>query len=158
MLVLQLLLAIQRMLVMNIRLFALQSFLLAAIAAVVGWTYNAWHVYVVAVLTLIGIMVRPFKWNEAMIAMAGAGLLLIIGLINPLDAFTVLLNDWNIFLFFLGMMTLSALAEAAGLFDWLAAQAAHLAGGSSRRLLLNTFLLGNSLDEKIANSYIILYH
>ncbi len=44
MLVLQLLLAIQRMLVMNIRLFALQSFLLAAIAAVVGWTYNAWHV------------------------------------------------------------------------------------------------------------------
>jgi len=54
MLVLQLLLAIQRMLVMNIRLFALQSFLLAAIAAVVGWTYNAWHVYVVAVLTLIG--------------------------------------------------------------------------------------------------------
>ena len=54
MLVLQLLLAIQRMLVMNIRLFALQSFLLAAIAAVVGWTYNAWHIYVVAVLTLIG--------------------------------------------------------------------------------------------------------
>ena len=112
----------------------------------------------IAILTLIGIMVRPFKWNEAMIAMAGAGLLLIIGLINPLDAFTVLLNDWNIFLFFLGMMTLSALAEAAGLFDWLAAQAAHLAGSSSRRLLLNTFLLGNSLDEKIANSYIILYH
>ncbi len=54
MLVLQLLLAIQRMLVMNIRLFASQSFLLATIAAVVGWTYNAWHVYVVAVLTLIG--------------------------------------------------------------------------------------------------------
>src|SRR6266480_387901 len=89
-------------------------------------------------ISLIGIMVRPFKWNEAMIAMAGAGLLLIIGLINPLDALTVLLNDWNIFLFFLGMMALSALAEAAGLFDWLAAQAARLAGGSSRRLLLNT--------------------
>ncbi len=25
----------------------------------------------IAILTLIGIMVRPFKWNEAMIAMAG---------------------------------------------------------------------------------------
>src|SRR6266496_5912476 len=105
----------------------------------------------IAILTLIGIMVRPFKWNEAMIAMAGAGLLLIIGLINPLDALTVLLNDWNIFLFFLGMMALSALAEAAGLFDWLAAQAARLAGGSSRRLLLNTFLLGSVISMVLSN-------
>jgi len=54
MLVLQLLLAVQSMLVTNIRLFALQSLLLAAIAAVVGCAYHAWHVYVVAVLTLIG--------------------------------------------------------------------------------------------------------
>src|SRR6266571_3614979 len=105
----------------------------------------------IAILTLIGIMVRPFKWNEAMIAMAGAALLLIIGLINPLDAFTVLLNDWNIFLFFLGLMTLSALVEAAGLFDWLAAQAVRLAGGSSRRLLLNTFLLGSLISMVLSN-------
>src|SRR3989475_6791803 len=105
----------------------------------------------IAILTLIGIMIRPFKWNEAMIAMAGAGLLLIIGLINPLDALTVLLNDWNIFLFFLGMMALSALAEAAGLFDWLAAQAARLAGSSSRRLLLNTFLLGSLISMVLSN-------
>ena len=108
-------------------------------------------ILLIAILTLIGIMVRPFKWNEAMIAMAGAGLLLIIGLINPLDALTVLLNDWNIFLFFLGMMALSALAEAAGLFDWLAAQAARLAGGSSRRLLLNTFLLGSVISMVLSN-------
>src|SRR5437588_858228 len=105
----------------------------------------------IAILTLIGIMVRPFKWNEAMMAMAGAGLLLILGLINPLDALTVLLNDWNIFFFFLGMMALSALAEAAGLFDWLAAQAARLAGGSSRRLLLNTFLLGSVISMVLSN-------
>jgi arsenical pump membrane protein len=31
----------------------------------------------IAVLTLIGIMIRPFKFNEAMIAMAGAALLLL---------------------------------------------------------------------------------
>lgn len=82
----------------------------------------------IALLTLIGIMIRPFKWDEARIALAGALLLLILGLINPLDALTVLLSDWNIFFFFLGMMSLSALAEAAGLFDWLAARAANLAG------------------------------
>lgn len=54
MLVIQLLLVVQRMLVTNIRLFAAQSLLLAAIAAGMGYVYGAWHVYVVAVLTLIG--------------------------------------------------------------------------------------------------------
>lgn len=54
MLVLQLLLVVQRMLLTNIRLFALQSLLLAAIAAVVAFAYGAWHVFIVAVLTLIG--------------------------------------------------------------------------------------------------------
>ena len=54
MLVLQVLLAIQPMLVTNIRIFALQSLLLAAIAGVVGYAYHAWHVYVIAMLTLAG--------------------------------------------------------------------------------------------------------
>ena len=54
MLVVQLLLIPQRMLLTSIRLFAIQSLLLAGIAAVVAYYYNASHVYVVAVLTLIG--------------------------------------------------------------------------------------------------------
>jgi len=95
----------------------------------------------IAIFTLVGIMMRPFKLDEARIALASAVLLLLLGLIAPLDALFVLLNDWNIFFFFLGMMTLSATVDAAGLFDWLAAKAAGLSGGSSRRLLLNTFLL-----------------
>jgi hydrogenase-4 component E len=54
MLVLQLLLAVQPMLITNIRIFALQSLLLAAIALVVGYAYHAWHFYVVALLTVVG--------------------------------------------------------------------------------------------------------
>jgi len=54
MLVFQLLLVVQRMLLTNIRLFALQSLLLAAIAGIIGCVHHAWHVYIVAVLTLIG--------------------------------------------------------------------------------------------------------
>lgn len=105
----------------------------------------------IALLTLVGIMTRPFKWNEALIALAGAGLMLLLGLINPVDAGAVLLKDWNIFLFFLGMMSLSALAEAAGLFDWLAFQAARLSGNSSRRLFLNTFILGSLISMFLSN-------
>lgn len=54
MLVLQLLLVVQRMLLTNIRLYALQSLMLTAIAAVVAYYYNATHIYIVAVLTLVG--------------------------------------------------------------------------------------------------------
>src|SRR5436190_19516684 len=62
MLVLQLLLVVQRMLVTNIRIFALQSLLLAAIAGVVGYAYHAGHVYVVAALTLVGkVLFLPWR-------------------------------------------------------------------------------------------------
>ncbi|HEU0001090.1 MAG TPA: ArsB/NhaD family transporter [Ktedonobacteraceae bacterium] len=105
----------------------------------------------IAIMTLVGIMIRPFKLDEARIALAGAALLLIAGLIPPLDALTTLLQDWNIFLFFLGMMALSALADAAGLFDWLAVQAARLAGGSARRLFFNVFILGSLISMILSN-------
>jgi arsenical pump membrane protein len=86
-----------------------------------------------------------------MIAMGGAAILLLLGLISPADAFATLARDWNTFLFFLGMMGLSALAEAAGLFDWLAAQAARLAGQSAARLFFNVFLLGSFISMIFSN-------
>ena len=106
---------------------------------------------IIAIVTLLGIMIRPYRWNEAIFALSGAILLLIIGLISPVNAFLTLYQDWNIFFFFLGMMSLSALAETAGMFDWLAAQAARLAGGSTRRLYLNTFLLGTMISMVLSN-------
>jgi arsenical pump membrane protein len=105
----------------------------------------------VGVLTLIGIMTRPFRWNEAVIAMGGASTLLLLGLISPADALSTLLREWNAFFFFLGMMSLSALAETAGLFDWLAIQAARLAGGSAARLFLNVFFLGTLISMIFSN-------
>ena len=105
----------------------------------------------IALLTLAGIMIRPFRWNEARIAMSGAGFLLVLGLISPKDALFTLLRDWNTFLFFLGMMALSALAETASLFDWLGVQAARLAGESAARLFLNVFLLGTFISMLFSN-------
>ena len=105
----------------------------------------------IAVLTLAGIMIRPFRWNEARIAMGGAALLLLLGLISPRDALFTLMRDWNTFLFFLGMMALSALAETAGLFDWLGVQAARFAGESAARLFLNVFFLGTFISMVFSN-------
>lgn len=105
----------------------------------------------IAILALVGIMLRPFQWNEALVALAGAALLLILGLIAPLDALATLLSQWNTFLFFLGMMSLSAFAEEAGLFDWLAAQAARFAKNRASLLYLNVFLLGALISMVLSN-------
>jgi hydrogenase-4 component E len=54
MLVVQLLMIAQRMLLTSIRLFAIQSLLLASIAAVVAYHHKASHVYIIAGLTVLG--------------------------------------------------------------------------------------------------------
>ena len=65
MLVLQLLLVVQRMLLTSIRIFALQSLMLAAIATVVAYYNSATHVYVIAVLTIIGkVLLLPRLLNR----------------------------------------------------------------------------------------------
>jgi arsenical pump membrane protein len=108
-------------------------------------------ILLVTILTLLGIMLRPWKINEAIFALCGAAILLLLGLITLDKAATTLLGDWNTFLFFLGMMSISALAEAAGLFDWLAFQAARLSRNSARLLFLNTFLLGSLISMFFSN-------
>ena len=102
-------------------------------------------------LVLVFVMLRPWKMNEAIVALAGAGLLLLLGLITPQAALLLLLQDWNTFFFFLGMMGLSAFAERAGFFDWLAVMTAKTAGDSRRRLFLNTFLLGSLISMFLSN-------
>ncbi len=64
-LVVQLLMTAQRQLPTSIRLFAIQSLLLAAIAAVVAYYHNASHVYIVAGLTLAGkVFFLPWLLNR----------------------------------------------------------------------------------------------
>jgi hydrogenase-4 component E len=65
MLVIQLLMVVQRMLLTTIRLFALQSLLLAVIAGLIAYFHNAAHVYWVAGLTLAGkVFFLPWLLNR----------------------------------------------------------------------------------------------
>lgn len=49
----------------------------------------------ITLLALVSIMIRPWKVNEAITALAGAALLLILGLISPADALSTLLHEQN---------------------------------------------------------------
>ena len=65
MLVIQLLMVVQRMLLTNIRLFALQSLMLAAIAGLIAWFHSATHVYWVVGLTIAGkVFFLPWLLNR----------------------------------------------------------------------------------------------
>ena len=65
MLVIQLLMVVQRMLLTNIRLFALQSLMLTALATIIAYFHNAFDVYLVAALTLVGkVFFLPWLLNR----------------------------------------------------------------------------------------------
>jgi len=65
MLVMQLLLAVESMLFTSVRLYAIQSLFLAGIAGVVAYFNDAVHVYVVAVLTIVGkVIFLPWLLNR----------------------------------------------------------------------------------------------
>lgn len=65
MLVLQLLMVVQKMLLTTIRLFALQSLLLAGIAAIIALFHNSPELYWVVALTIIGkVLVLPWLLNR----------------------------------------------------------------------------------------------
>lgn len=64
-LVLQIAMVAQRWIVAHIRIFAAQSFFLAAIAATIAWYNHAPHIYIVAALTLIvKVMLVPILFER----------------------------------------------------------------------------------------------
>src|ERR1700737_4929055 len=85
--------------------------------------------------TLVAIVTRPRGIGEAWSAAAGALLMLLTGAVNLSSALAAVGSEWNLFLFFLGLMLTAAVAEMAGFFDWAATLAAAAARGSGGRLL-----------------------
>ncbi|MDQ6710090.1 MAG: SLC13 family permease [Candidatus Dormibacteraeota bacterium] len=101
--------------------------------------------------TLVLVVTRPKKLSEAISAGAGA-LLMIVTFTVPLPAAVqAIVAQWNVFLFFFGMMLIAAIADLAGFFDWAGTLAAALSRGSGRLLLLNVFLVGTLISTFLSN-------
>lgn len=103
------------------------------------------------VVALVAIVTRPRGVGEAWWAAGGAALMLAFGAVSPAEALATLAGNWNLFLFLLGLMAISGLADAAGVFDATGAVAAGLAAGSGRRLLLATFGAGALTTALLSN-------
>ena len=112
---------------------------------------SSWTTWGIAGLATVGVITRPFSWPEFIWPIGGAGLLVLLGLLSPWEAWSGIARGANVYLFLTGMMLLSELARQEGLFDWLAAHAAAHAKGSATRLFTLVFTVGTVVTVFLSN-------
>jgi arsenical pump membrane protein len=107
----------------------------------------------VAIATLAMLLAgfRPKGTREWMWAAGGAALLLLFGLEPAIAAARAIESEWNVLLFFLGLMCIAAAAEEAGAFELVAEALLRRAGGSRRRLFVLLFAAGAALTTVLSN-------
>lgn len=92
--------------------------------------------------TLALVIGRPRGWSEAWWTVLGAAVMVGLGLVTPHEAAAAILAGKSALLFLLSLLILSLLIGKSGFFEWAAIGCARLAGGNTRSLYRNTFLLG----------------
>ncbi len=107
--------------------------------------------WIVAALAIAGVILRPFGWPEAVWAVAGAALLVALGLLPLADAAQGVARGTDVYLFLTGMMLLAELARQEGLFDWLAARALRAAHGSAGKLFALVYGVGIVVTVFLSN-------
>ena len=105
----------------------------------------------VSVAAIAGVIFRPFRLPEAIWAVAGALLLVILRTIVPRDALSGVAKGTDVYLFLLGMMVLAEVAREEKLFDWLAVQAVRHARDSPQRLFGLIYLVGIAVTVLLSN-------
>lgn len=111
-------------------------------------TFLSWGI---ALAATAGVLLRPFRWPEAVWAVSGALLLVVLGLLPPGLAIQAVAKGTDVYLFLIGMMLLSELGRREGLFDWIAVLAVNHAKGSPRRLFLLVYAVGVMVTTFLSN-------
>jgi arsenical pump membrane protein len=107
--------------------------------------------WIIAALATLGVILRPFSWPEAIWAVAGAVLIVALGLLPWPAALEGVEKGTDVYLFLVGMMLLSEIARKEGLFDWLASHAVRAAKGSATRLFLLVYVVGTVVTVFLSN-------
>lgn len=108
-------------------------------------------IWIITVLSIAGIVIRPFHLPEATWVVAGSILLLVMHLILPSEALAGIRKGIDVYLFLTGMMLLAEIAREEKLFDWLAAHATQLAKGSGSRLFFMIYAVGTITTIFLSN-------
>ena len=108
-------------------------------------------IWLIAILSFIGILSRPFKLPEWIFAVSGALLLVATNLLSITEATKAALKGADVYFFLIGMMVLSELAREEGVFTWLAELASFYARGSSKKLMLLIYGAGMIVTTLLSN-------
>ncbi|MGC2619388.1 MAG: arsenic transporter [Acidobacteriaceae bacterium] len=107
--------------------------------------------WAIAALSIALMLIRPFRIPEVAWTAAGALLLVAARLIASRLALHAVAEGLDVYLFLTGMMLLSELARAHGVFDWLAGIAVEHAHGSSARLFTLIYAVGTVVTALMSN-------
>src|SRR4051812_6278420 len=113
-----------------------------------------WHAgatWVISLLSIALVLIRPKGLPEAWWAAIGACLLVLCRLISPSSAAHAVGKGTDVYLFLIGMMIMSELARREGVFDWVAAHAVRASRGSQARLFLLIYLVGTVVTVFLSN-------
>lgn len=111
-------------------------------------TYATWAI---AGLSTAGVIGRPMRWPEWIWAVAGALLLILLGLMPLAAAGGAIAKGLDVYMFLIGMMLLSEAAREHGVFDWVAATAVNHAGRSRARLFALVYATGIVVTTFMSN-------
>jgi arsenical pump membrane protein len=107
--------------------------------------------WLIAALAILGVIVRPGKFPEALWALLGAAALVVGSLLSLSEAGRAVRQGLDVYLFLIGMMLLAELAREEGLFDWLATQAVRRSHGSAARLFALVYGVGILVTVFLSN-------
>jgi arsenical pump membrane protein len=108
-------------------------------------------IWIISVISIGAVIIRPFRVAEAIWAVAGALFLLVFGLLSPSEEIRGIAKGTDVYLFLTGMMLLAETAREEKLFDWLAAHATRRAKGSPGRLFLLIYGVGTAVTVFLSN-------
>ncbi len=102
-----------------------------------------------AAAALVGVPLRRIPAWAAPVA--GALLVMLLRYETPYQALDAVARQWNVLLFILGLMGLSAAAEHGGAFEWITAALLERARGSARSLFVLLFVAGALVTLLLSN-------
>jgi arsenical pump membrane protein len=101
-------------------------------------------------------MARPRGTSEWIVAVVGALAMIAVGALTPEEAVAAVVAQWNVLLFFIGLMATAACAEQSGVLAWLTGGAYRLARGRRDLLLLLVSALCVAVTATLSNDATIL--
>jgi Na+/H+ antiporter NhaD/arsenite permease-like protein len=112
----------------------------------------------IGIFLIIYALIITEKWNRSVVALLGASMMILAGIVDVHEVFTHYI-EWNTIALLIGMMILVTITNTTGVFQWLAIKAAKSVKGNAIHLLIMLSLLtafGSALLDNVTTVLLIV--